>query len=170
MDGLKRSHSWHSRGGDHSFFSVVMCISAVFSIFVTLNAVIKPVGIMSIFADEPNPTENENLSFLMPHPVDLSSLSDVYHDMSDEELLWRVNSNATHRQRDESVAPKVAYMFLTRGPLPLEPLWERYFEGHEDLYSIYIHAHPNFLPNFQPDSVFYRRNIPSKVCTLHSLQ
>lgn len=100
---------------------------------------------------------------LMPHPVDLAPLSDVYHDISEAELLWRASVDTLRRPRPDSVTPKVAFMFLTRGPLPLGPLWERYFKGHNDLYSIYIHAHPNYMPFFPSDSVFYRRNIPSKV-------
>jgi hypothetical protein len=100
---------------------------------------------------------------LMPDPVDLALLSDVYHDMSDAELLWRASVGALRRPRSGSLTPKIAYMFVTRGPLPLGPLWERYFKGHGDLYSIYIHAHPNYMPTFPPGSVFYRRNIPSKV-------
>eukprot|EP00475_Leptophrys_vorax_P006554 TRINITY_DN14068_c0_g1_i1.p1 TRINITY_DN14068_c0_g1~~TRINITY_DN14068_c0_g1_i1.p1 ORF type:complete len:453 (-),score=7.86 TRINITY_DN14068_c0_g1_i1:140-1498(-) len=35
---------------------------------------------------------------------------------------------------------KIAFMFLTRGPLPLAPLWARFFEGHEGRYSVYIHV------------------------------
>lgn len=38
--------------------------------------------------------------------------------------------------------PKIAFMFLTRGPLPLAPLWERFLSGHESKYSVYIHASP----------------------------
>ncbi|XP_024386195.1 uncharacterized protein [Physcomitrium patens] len=99
---------------------------------------------------------------LMSHPVDLSTLSDVYHDMSEEELLWRASAGFLRRPRPKFVIPKVAYLFLTRGPLPLSALWERYFHGYDGLYSIFIHAHPNYLPKFPPNSVFYRRNIPSK--------
>ena len=100
---------------------------------------------------------------MMPYPVDLANLSDVYHSMSDAELLWRASARALLPARSGSVTPKVAYMFLTRGSLPLRPLWERYFKGHGDLYSIYIHAHPNYMPDVSSDSAFYRRNIPSKV-------
>lgn len=100
---------------------------------------------------------------LMPNSVDLSNLSDVHHDLTDEELLWRASAASMGRRRPKSVTPKVAYMFLTRGPLPMGALWERYFRGHGDLYSIYIHGHPNYLPKFPLNSVFYRRNIPSKV-------
>lgn len=36
--------------------------------------------------------------------------------------------------------PKIALMFLTPGSLPFEKLWEKFLQGHEDRYSIYIHA------------------------------
>jgi hypothetical protein len=103
--------------------------------------------------------------FLGDHPVDLSLLSDAFHHMSDEELLQQASSIAatTTSTEDMDQPPKVAFMFLTRGPLPFTALWERYFRGHGGLYSIYIHAHPRFRPNFSSASVFYRRNIPSKV-------
>ncbi|WOL13190.1 hypothetical protein Cni_G21959 [Canna indica] len=36
--------------------------------------------------------------------------------------------------------PKIAFMFLTPGSLPLEKLWEKFFQGHEGRFSIYVHA------------------------------
>lgn len=102
--------------------------------------------------------------FLGDHPVDLSLLSDAFHHMSDEELLQKASSIvATTSIEDMDQPPKVAFLFLTRGPLPFTPLWERYFRGYGGLYSIYIHAHPRFRPNVSSASVFYRRNVPSKV-------
>ncbi|GJP41204.1 hypothetical protein CLOM_g879 [Closterium sp. NIES-68] len=35
---------------------------------------------------------------------------------------------------------RIAFLFMTRGPLPLAPLWERFFKGHEGRFSIYVHA------------------------------
>lgn len=177
---VKDYTAWHSRISNLIFFGLLMGIGAILGVVTTLNTVINPevIWLSSVetnskttaadddsFEDKQElPSSNDLPMFdLMPYPVDLSSLSDVYHDMSDAELLWRASVDGMRHPRAESFAPKVAYLFLTRGPLPLAPLWERYFEGHEDLYSIYIHAHPNYLPNFRPDSVFYRRNIPSKV-------
>ena len=61
--------------------------------------------------------------------------------------------------------PKVAFMFLTRGPLPLLPLWERFFRGHEKYFSIYVHTPRNYALNVSSESPFYGRQIPSKVCT-----
>ncbi|KAG8042997.1 hypothetical protein GUJ93_ZPchr1152g33317 [Zizania palustris] len=87
----------------------------------------------------------------------------VEHAMTDEELLWRASFAPRVRQYPFRRVPKMAFMFLTRGPLPLAPLWERFFRGHEDRYSIYIHALPSYRANFTSDSVFYRRQIPSKV-------
>nr|CAB3498329.1 unnamed protein product [Digitaria exilis] len=85
------------------------------------------------------------------------------HSMTDEELLWRASFAPGLRRYPFRRVPKVAFMFLTRGPLPLAPLWERFFRGHEGLYSIYVHALPSYQANFTSGSVFYRRQIPSKV-------
>nr|CAB3493365.1 unnamed protein product [Digitaria exilis] len=57
----------------------------------------------------------------------------VEHAMTDEELLWRASFAPRVRGYPFRRVPKVAFMFLTRGPLPLAPLWERFFRGHEGL-------------------------------------
>ncbi|PIN23042.1 hypothetical protein CDL12_04237 [Handroanthus impetiginosus] len=49
------------------------------------------------------------------------------HNMSDDEVL----------EQASKFVPKVAFMFLTPGPLPLSPLWDKFFKGHEGMYSIY---------------------------------
>lgn len=61
--------------------------------------------------------------------------------------------------------PKVAFMFLTKGAIPLGPLWEKFFKGHEGFYSIYVHPHPEFNFTVPEDSVFHGTRIPSKVST-----
>lgn len=86
----------------------------------------------------------------------------IHHNMFDSELLWLSSMAPRRMGMPIQRVPKVAFMFLTRGPLPLTALWERFFKGHEDLYSIYVHTHPNFKLNVPPSSVFYRRQIPSK--------
>ncbi|KAF5206411.1 Core-2 i-branching beta-n-acetylglucosaminyltransferase family protein [Thalictrum thalictroides] len=87
----------------------------------------------------------------------------LMHKMSDEELFWRATFLPRVKKYPFKRTPKVAFMFLTRGPLPLTPLWERFLKGHEGLYSIYIHSLPSYHPNFPPNSVFYGRQIPSQV-------
>ncbi|KAL4568883.1 hypothetical protein LXL04_024500 [Taraxacum kok-saghyz] len=63
----------------------------------------------------------------------------------------------------ESTPPnKVAFMFLTRGPIPLSQLWELFFKGHEGLFSIYVHAHPSYNDTIPQDSVFHGTRIASK--------
>ncbi|WOK99199.1 hypothetical protein Cni_G07911 [Canna indica] len=89
--------------------------------------------------------------------------SDLMHSMSDEELLWRASWVPQIKRFPFKRTPKVAFMFLTRGPLPLSPLWERFFKGHEGRYSIYLHTHPSYKANFTSNSVFHRRQIPSEV-------
>ncbi|XP_002980842.2 uncharacterized protein LOC9657604 [Selaginella moellendorffii] len=56
---------------------------------------------------------------------------------------------------------KVAFLFLTTGAIPFEPLWNRYFRGHEDLYNIYVHADPFQFRAFNRSSAFWGRMIPS---------
>lgn len=40
----------------------------------------------------------------------------------------------------QSRNPKLAFMFLTRGSLPFEMLWDKFFHGHEGRFSVYVHA------------------------------
>lgn len=95
---------------------------------------------------------------LFIHPENLT------HTMSDDELFWR--ASMVSKKEDYypfKRIPKVAFMFLTRGPLPMLPLWERFFSGHEKLFSIYVHALPGYELNVTSSSAFYRRQIPSQV-------
>lgn len=46
--------------------------------------------------------------------------------------------------------------------MPLRPLWERFFAGHDGLFSIYVHASPEFKEEPPEDSIFYKRRVPSK--------
>lgn len=87
----------------------------------------------------------------------------VSHDMDDQELLWKASMVPRIQEVPYKMEPKVAFMFLTRGPLAMAPLWEKFFKGHEGLYSIYVHTDPSFDEPLTEDSVFYGRRIPSKV-------
>ncbi|XVE70960.1 hypothetical protein DITRI_Ditri10aG0111700 [Diplodiscus trichospermus] len=89
--------------------------------------------------------------------------SNLLHSMSDKELLWRASFVPQIKKYPFDRIPKIAFMFLTKGPLPLSPLWERFLRGHEGFYSVYIHSLPSFNAEFPPSSVFYRRQIPSQV-------
>ncbi|GMI90168.1 hypothetical protein HRI_002686100 [Hibiscus trionum] len=88
----------------------------------------------------------------------------VWHSVTDDRELMRraamVRPNATKSLGNRT--PKVAFMFLSRGSLPLAPLWEKFFMGHEGLYSIYIHTSPEFIDEPPVTSVFFKRKIPSK--------
>ncbi|XAR49317.1 hypothetical protein NMG60_11032485 [Bertholletia excelsa] len=90
------------------------------------------------------------------------SPKNLNHRMSDEELFWRASMVPKKPEYPYSRVAKVAFMFLTRGPLPLLPLWERFFKGHEKLFSIYVHALPGYELNVSSSSPFYRRQIPGK--------
>lgn len=89
----------------------------------------------------------------------------AWHNMSDEELLWAASFEPRRYPPPwpHKPKPKVAFMFLTRGPLPLAPLWERFFSGAgRELFSVYVHATPGYRLDFPPSSPFHRRQVPSK--------
>ncbi|XP_019095231.1 PREDICTED: uncharacterized protein LOC109130235 [Camelina sativa] len=92
-----------------------------------------------------------------PYPSPRSSSSDI----TDEELMRRA-AMAPRSAIMNGTHPKVAFMFLTRWNLPLSPLWEMFFKGHEGFYSIYVHTSPEFTEEPPESSVFYKKRIPSK--------
>lgn len=92
----------------------------------------------------------------------------IMHDMDDEELLWRASMTAKIHEYPFDRVPKVAFMFLTRGPVFLAPLWEQFFKGHEGYYSIYVHSNPSYNGSHPESPVFQGRRIPSEVSWLIS--
>lgn len=90
-------------------------------------------------------------------------LPKVMHDMDDEELLWRASMAPQIREYPFTRVPKVAFLFLAKGPVIMAPLWEKFFKGHEGLYSIYVHSSPSYNESVAESPVFRGRRIPSKV-------
>ncbi|PWA85522.1 core-2/I-branching beta-1,6-N-acetylglucosaminyltransferase family protein [Artemisia annua] len=44
--------------------------------------------------------------------------------------------------------PKIAFLFLARNRLPLDLVWDQFFQGdNENRFSIYVHSRPGFLLN-----------------------
>ncbi|XP_010550149.1 PREDICTED: uncharacterized protein LOC104821087 [Tarenaya hassleriana] len=43
--------------------------------------------------------------------------------------------------------PKVAFLFIARNRLPLDIVWDAFFKGGEDNFSIFVHSRPGFLLN-----------------------
>uniref|UniRef100_A0A165ZS46 Glycosyltransferase n=1 Tax=Daucus carota subsp. sativus TaxID=79200 RepID=A0A165ZS46_DAUCS len=62
-------------------------------------------------------------------------------ELTDEETAAQVViSEILHTPPLQPKIPKVAFMFLTPGPLPFERLWDMFFHGHEDKFTVYVHA------------------------------
>nr|GEV17523.1 glycosyl transferase, family 14 [Tanacetum cinerariifolium] len=62
-------------------------------------------------------------------------------EYNDDEIASRVViKNIMNIPSIQSKNPKIAFMFLSRGSLPFEKLWEKFFEGHEGRFSVHIHA------------------------------
>jgi hypothetical protein len=101
---------------------------------------------------------------------ELLKIPKAMHDMNEDELFWRASLAPMIHKTPFKQKPKVAFMFLTKGPVLLAPLWEKFFKGNEGLYSIYVHPSPSFNETvYNQNSVFYGRRIPSKVCILYFL-
>ncbi|OIW05503.1 hypothetical protein TanjilG_27633 [Lupinus angustifolius] len=100
-----------------------------------------------------------------PHQVLLSSESletSILHNMTDQELFLKASMVGGNDDFTNKTTPKVAFMFLIKGKLPLAPLWEKFFKGHEGFYNIYLHQDPSYKDNVHEDSAFYGRKIPSQ--------
>ncbi|XP_044464602.1 glycosyltransferase BC10 [Mangifera indica] len=89
--------------------------------------------------------------------------SNLMHTMTDKELLWRASFVPRVKKYPFKRVPKIAFMFLTKGPLPLGPLWEKFLKEHEGLYSIYVHALPTYEGKYPSSSIFNGRQIPSQI-------
>ena len=157
---------WPSRVSRVIYFLLTLGAGVMLGIFLTLHLLsYLRMGILSPSAMGVAPLRHERGVLDSEQ-----SITYVNHGMRDEELLWRA-SMAPHRPGLPIVrTPKVAFMFLTVGPLPLAPLWERYFQGHKDKFSIYVHSLPDFQFNVDPTSVFSGRHVCSQVgLTAHTL-
>ncbi|KAI4298912.1 hypothetical protein L6164_032425 [Bauhinia variegata] len=110
----------------------------------------------------------DNCSIIQACEVDCLSIEsflhpkNLMHNLLDDELFWRASLVPKKEEHPYKRVPKVAFMFLTRGPLPFLPLWEKFFQGHENLYNIYIHTPPGYTMNVSKSSAFYGRQIPSQ--------
>ncbi|KAK7303924.1 hypothetical protein RJT34_14843 [Clitoria ternatea] len=62
-------------------------------------------------------------------------------EYTDDEIASHVViRDILNRQPILSKNPKIAFMFLTPGSLPFERLWDKFFQGHEGKFSVYVHA------------------------------
>ncbi|KAH8953907.1 hypothetical protein BDL97_08G052400 [Sphagnum fallax] len=69
----------------------------------------------------------------------------VLDDSLDDVLLTSHRDTGSTEYRN-STKPKLAFMFLARESMPLDILWQHFFEGsHEHEYSVYIHARPGYV-------------------------
>ncbi|KAJ4867265.1 hypothetical protein Rs2_51195 [Raphanus sativus] len=152
------------------FYFFLLCLGVVVGIIVhsSLEASFLPyyptvqsVSQLVLVTSHPPPTsplsQNNELEMFLRPP------KNIMHDMEDNELFWRASMDPKIRSYPFSRTPKVAFMFLTKGPLPLAPLWERFFRGYEGLFTIYIHTNPSYNESMPQGSVFHGRRIPSKV-------
>lgn len=133
---------------------VCLYISMYTSRYVSLRYVVSPMeSRIQSYVQESNRLE----SWIRPPSTS------PWHEMNDTELFRRASFDPKIKGYPFKRTRKIAFMFLTRGPLPLAPLWDKFFKGNEKFYSIYIHSLPSYEPQFPPLSSFHGRQIPSQV-------
>ncbi|GJR78746.1 glycosyltransferase BC10 isoform X1 [Tanacetum coccineum] len=82
-------------------------------------------------------------------------------ELTDEETAARVViTEILKSPLVESKNPKVAFMFLTPGPLPFEMLWDKFFQGNDGRFTVYVHASREQANFVSPH--FIGRNIRSE--------
>ncbi|CAL1392589.1 unnamed protein product [Linum trigynum] len=118
-----------------------------------------PVPVPAVSPPAPVPAGRVGLSEYLKVP------SEAMHDMEEEELLWRASMVAKVKEYPFPRVPKVAFLFLTKGPMLLAPMWELFFKGNQGLYSIYIHSSPSYVASPDESPLFRGRRIPSQVVT-----
>ncbi|GAV63271.1 Branch domain-containing protein [Cephalotus follicularis] len=115
------------------------------------------------------PPKNDNCSSPLSQCEDCLSIEsfllpkNLTHALRDDELFWRASLVPYKVEYPYSRVPKVAFMFLTRGPLPMLRLWERFFDDQDEkLFTVYVHALPGYELDVSSDSPFHGRQIPSQ--------
>ncbi|WOK96532.1 hypothetical protein Cni_G05239 [Canna indica] len=88
--------------------------------------------------------------------------TNMMHSMTDDELFWRASMVPKMGEYPFNRVPKVAFLFMTGGPFPFAPLWDRFFTGQKGLYSVYVHTLPDYKLSVPETSAFYGRQIPSE--------
>ncbi|XP_042031693.1 glycosyltransferase BC10-like [Salvia splendens] len=71
-------------------------------------------------------------NWLPPSPI---------RELTDEEIAARVViRDILNMPTAIQTTPKIAFLYLTPGALPFEKLWDKFFQGHEGRFSVYVHA------------------------------
>ncbi|BBN10277.1 hypothetical protein MPTK1_5g02270 [Marchantia polymorpha subsp. ruderalis] len=129
-----------------------------------------PVIIFLIHSSSPAPSDPislQRVEKIEDDPV-LPFCEPPLHFLTEHSLLDCAARKARlHERNSRNVASKgkpgpqrLAFCFLSRGHLPHEHLWRRFFHGQEELHSIYVHTHPSF--QFPNTSLFYGHQVPSE--------
>ncbi|EPS73913.1 hypothetical protein M569_00843, partial [Genlisea aurea] len=62
--------------------------------------------------------------------------------------------------------PKIAFLFIARNRLPLDVVWDSFFQGDEEnRFSVYVHSRPGFLLNIGTtrSTFFLNRQISNSI-------
>ncbi|CAA2971128.1 uncharacterized protein LOC111412154 [Olea europaea subsp. europaea] len=128
---------------------IIILVSLV-SIFLVLAYVYPRQNSTACYALSSNSCEAISI-WLPPLPA---------RELTDDEIASRVVIRDILKTAPMiSINSKIAFLFLTPGALPFEMLWDKFFQGHEGRFSVYVHASRNKPVHFS--RYFINREIRS---------
>ncbi|CAI9292523.1 unnamed protein product [Lactuca saligna] len=92
-----------------------------------------------------------------------------YYDTSPQSYSGRVHRRSQLPMIDDEGFegnPRIAYLFLVRRDLPLDFLWQSFFENADAAnYSIYVHSEPGFIldETTTRSSFFFNRQLSNSI-------
>ncbi|KAG0603430.1 hypothetical protein M758_10G093800 [Ceratodon purpureus] len=158
-EGENHCHStmanWRGKMAQRRSFWAVVAVSLLFLCLLSWASIANLGG--RVYCDylkgeycqvvpSPSPHLDSSFPVLQPAPFTTSKPVSIpilppVRNYSDGELsTFVLAKDILTRPLNHAGKTKVAFMFLTGGPLPFEKLWEKFFKGHEDRYSVYVHA------------------------------
>ncbi|KAL2533429.1 Core-2/I-branching beta-1 [Abeliophyllum distichum] len=109
---------------------IIILVSLV-SIFLVLAYVYPPQNFAACYVLSSNGCEAIS-NWLPPEPA---------RELTDDEIASRVVIRDILKTAPiVSNNSKIAFLFLIPGALPFEMLWDKFFQGHEGRFSVYVHA------------------------------
>ncbi|CAM8902273.1 unnamed protein product [Rhodiola kirilowii] len=137
-----------------------LCIGVSLSYYLRFNQVdLQALSLSGYSQAEPSMSEPPSpTELLLPPALNKGVLSEGDHELFQRALAV----SESVEMSDKVTTPKVAFMFLAKGSLPLAPLWELFFRGYEGLYTIYVHSSPLYVDSVPQDSVFHGKRVPSQ--------
>ncbi|CAA2950492.1 uncharacterized protein LOC111412154 [Olea europaea subsp. europaea] len=130
MKDMQMMHASRHRGHLKKPTWIIILVPLV-CIFLVLAYIYPPQNFDACYVLSSNGCETIS-NWLPPAPAS---------ELTDDEIASRVVIRDILKTAPiVSINSKIAFLFMTPGALPFEMLWDKFFQGHEGSFSVYVHA------------------------------